>query len=91
LVTRFGGEEFLIVLPDANLEMAAKVVERIMIAVRNDTEVTISSGLAMFTPDISFEQLVKNADDALYLAKKQGRDRFVIADNIYADKACLIN
>jgi len=79
LVVRLGGEEFLIVLPDTNLLQAQQVAERIIATVSKEVSVTVSAGIALYIPEISFEHIVKHADDALYLAKKQGRDQFVTA------------
>jgi len=80
LVVRFGGEEFLIILPETEIETAQAVIKRIMKTIRRDTDITISAGLAMFSKDVTFEQLVKAADDALYLAKKHGRDQYIVSD-----------
>lgn len=79
LVVRFGGEEFLIVLPNTNLLQAQQVAERIVITVSKDISVTVSAGIALYIPEISFERIIKYADDALYMAKEQGRDQFVTA------------
>lgn len=77
LVVRYGGEEFLLVLPSTNVEAATILVERISKAIREQTEVTISAGLAMHSPDIDFKELVRQADVKLYSAKTGGRDRYV--------------
>jgi len=79
LVVRFGGEEFLIVLPSTNLLQAQQVTERMVATVRENISVTISAGVALYVPEITFECIVKYADDALYMAKEQGRDQFVMA------------
>lgn len=75
LVSRFGGEEFLIILPETDLEEAKSIAERIISLVRTETNMTISAGIAQFLPGMTFDELIKKADDALYLAKKNGRDR----------------
>lgn len=75
LVSRFGGEEFLIILPETDLEEATFIAERIIRLVRTETNMTISAGIAQFLPGMTFDELIKKADDALYLAKKNGRDR----------------
>ncbi|PTD96089.1 GGDEF domain-containing protein [Pseudothauera lacus] len=86
LVIRFGGEEFLIVLQDANAEAALKVAENIRAAVAQlkiqiagaVLQKTISIGLALFPEDSeTFWQTVKFADVALYRAKDEGRNRVV--------------
>ena len=90
-VCRFGGEEFLILLPDATLETAVKRAEQIRIAARetrvlvNDgvlEPITLSAGIAMFPEDGgNSERLLQAADLALYRAKKEGRDRVCAASS----------
>ena len=82
---RYGGEEFAIIMPDSELHHAVKVAERLRKAIENhsfsiqdrETRVTVSIGLASISgnEDLSPEGLVKKADDALYLSKKNGRNR----------------
>ncbi|GAB5388828.1 MAG: hypothetical protein Alpg2KO_17960 [Alphaproteobacteria bacterium] len=85
---RLGGEEFLIVLKDTTLEDAAMVIERmrlnlaetrIEIDTGHELRVTGSFGLAQFTPGTSVDDLLKQADDATYEAKRQGRNRLILA------------
>ena len=83
LVVRFGGEEFLVVLPDTDIIMAQRMIERLMKTIHAEMKITISAGIAMFSPELTFEQLVKHADNALYSAKHNGRDQFVV---FYKDK-----
>ncbi|MDO8281902.1 MAG: diguanylate cyclase [Thermodesulfovibrionia bacterium] len=76
LVARFGGEEFLLILPDTSLEMAYEAAERIRKAVESKTDVTISLGATAYTKEtVSEEHLTNKADSALYLAKRNGRNR----------------
>lgn len=85
VVGRIGGEEFTIILPEIDLAGAIAVAERILDRCRElqvpleDGRVigcTISIGLAQYQPgDTDFEQLLRRADEALYRAKHQGRDR----------------
>ena len=77
LVVRFGGEEFLIVLPDSDLKKAQHAIERILTIIRTETDVTVSAGIALFSPELSFDQIVKHADDAMYMAKENGRNQFI--------------
>ena len=75
-VFRYGGEEFLALLPDTDLSMAREAAERLRVAVEKETEVTISLGVAVYREDMpDKESLVKAADSALYRAKEGGRNR----------------
>ncbi len=86
LIFRYGGEEFVILL-NAHLRGAELLAERVRLAIRGldftdiaqDLRVTTSLGVASYSPEETPEQLLKRADDALYQAKRQGRDRVVIA------------
>ena len=77
---RWGGDEFFIILEGAPLSVAGRVGERIRRTVESSEmpfaqNVTVSVGAATFDPEKDNElQLFKNADDALYLAKKAGRN-----------------
>ncbi len=83
-VARWGGEEFLILLPETSLQKAAILAERIRAAVEATTvstdqgnvQCTVSVGAAEFTEEASTsDQLLKQADQALYRAKRAGRNR----------------
>lgn len=74
-ILRFGGEEFLVLLPDCPIEQAAEVVERLR-AVTVDGQ-TCSAGLAGWDFAESIDDLLERADMALYTAKGAGRDRLV--------------
>ncbi len=83
LAGRYGGEEFLIVLPGVDHDNAAAVGQRLLDAVRcyrflGLHPVTISVGLATLptSEDCSWAQLIRRADAALYEAKSLGRNRF---------------
>ena len=78
LVGRYGGEEFLAVLPDTTLEKAVVVAERIRHAVEGESftegiSVTISGGIAEYSGQ-SLEEFVDEADTWLYRAKREGRN-----------------
>jgi len=79
LVVRYGGEEFLIILPITRIAQAEVITERIRTAVKEKTDVTISAGLAEYSDKINFDQLVQKADVALFTAKNNGRNRYVLA------------
>lgn len=84
-VGRYGGEEFLVILPQANADRAAQLLDRIRVDFSqfhhpvNATSFacTFSCGIAQLAPGISAQALVKLADEALYKAKKQGRNQIV--------------
>jgi diguanylate cyclase (GGDEF)-like protein/PAS domain S-box-containing protein len=77
LILRFGGEEFLVVLPDCDGEEAGEIVERLRAATPEGQ--TCSAGLALWRAGESVDDLVARADKALYEAKEAGRDRLVSA------------
>jgi diguanylate cyclase (GGDEF)-like protein/PAS domain S-box-containing protein len=79
-IVRFGGEEFLVVIPDAGMEQAAELVERLRAATPDKQ--TCSAGLACWDFSESADELVGRADSALYRAKATGRDRLVQAPSI---------
>ncbi len=72
-IVRFGGEEFLVLLPDTDPEQAAEIVERL----RATTPMgqTCSAGLACWDFVETIDELLGRADQALYLAKASGRDQ----------------
>ncbi len=73
---RYGGEEFLAILPETDLAMACAVAERLREAVEAEGEVTISLGVAPYRIAMQDkESLVREADAALYRAKENGRNR----------------
>lgn len=84
---RWGGEEFLLLLPHIERDSAAVVAEKLRCAVENThtewegqtIDVTISLGVAAFKPGMSQEECVAAADGALYRAKSNGRNRVELA------------
>jgi len=85
-IYRVGGEEILVVLPGATRDDAAEVGERLRRAVRDrrpaGVPVTISVGVAVARPGpLDTDELVGEADAALYSAKAYGRDRVVVGAN----------
>jgi diguanylate cyclase (GGDEF)-like protein len=82
---RLGGEEFVVLLPGASPDDARRQGERLREAVRatpvDDVRVTISLGVAVSEPPgFDFERVFAVADDALYRAKRTGRDRMCCAE-----------
>ncbi|HVD85921.1 MAG TPA: diguanylate cyclase [Solirubrobacterales bacterium] len=75
-IVRFGGEEFLVLLPDTKLEQSCEVVERLRAATPGQT---CSAGLACWDFVETIDDLLCRADKALYLAKAGGRDQLAEA------------
>lgn len=97
ILARFGGEEFVVLLPQTGIQRACEIAERIrhLIATKplrlsdaKELPVTISIGIASLPEDISGNEamiandLISAADGALYLAKKGGRNRVVSEDGL---------
>ena len=86
-VGRYGGEEFLVILPQADAECAHHLLDRIRVdfsrfhhpVSATSFACTFSCGIAQLTPGVSGQALVKLADEALYQAKHQGRDHIVVS------------
>jgi two-component system, cell cycle response regulator len=88
-VGRYGGEEFLMVLPGCGVDTALNLAERLRHSVeaepiRNERmllrSVTLSLGVAVWDGDVSPLELLRLADDALYQAKRMGRNRAIAAN-----------
>jgi len=85
IATRFGGEEFVVLLPHTRLEQALIVAERIRTSLASTTieplptAITVSLGVAEFAPDETGDALLRRVDNALYEAKSAGRNRVVAA------------
>jgi two-component system cell cycle response regulator len=89
LACRYGGEEFVIVMPETDMGVATIVAERLRRRIASEpfsiahgsrsVEVTISIGLATLDTDDNAGTILKRADQALYRAKRDGRNR-VVAD-----------
>ncbi len=84
---RYGGEEFAVIMPEIEIHNAVKVAERLRKTIEDhrfsikekhpEVEVTVSLGVAGITgkDDVDPEELIKKADEAMYLSKKNGRNR----------------
>ena len=85
---RIGGEEFVVVLPDTNLDGAVKVADRIRLGIeelhlpthRGMLRITISAGVAYRHQDETYSGLFDRADAALYASKRSGRNRVSLAE-----------
>lgn len=95
-VFRYGGEEFLIALVEANVQEAYEIAERVRIRLAerqlrlsdgNHIQVTASIGVATYGGHPDYVQLVDAADRALYAAKRDGRNRTVISQEVPAGVA----
>jgi diguanylate cyclase (GGDEF)-like protein len=86
LLGRVGGEEFALLLPDADPVAAERVAERVRAALRAATasapaSLTLSVGIAAVSPNVDTSHaLLQAADRALYAAKDRGRDQAVVID-----------
>ena len=85
-IFRWGGEEFLILAPETNAKQAMQLAEKIRKIIESHSfdilgQVTISVGVAEFNPqtDANIDRTIKRADNALYVAKKEGRNRVALA------------
>ncbi|MCF8097116.1 MAG: diguanylate cyclase [Desulfarculaceae bacterium] len=85
---RVGGEEFMALLPETGLEAAYLVAERLRSELERhpvsgskpEIRVTISLGVAQLAPEMRLSDLMRTADDAMYRAKQNGRNRVEISD-----------
>jgi diguanylate cyclase (GGDEF)-like protein len=85
-VGRWGGEEFLVVLPNLTQSEAEVISENFRARIEREThppkgKLTVSLGLAMIKPDETAESLLKRADRALMLSKQNGRNRLYICQS----------
>jgi len=91
IVGRYGGEEFLILLPSSNANAAAEQAQRLCKHMRElvvpinhggqTIKITVSIGIAQFqNGKDTWETLLNRADNAMYEAKNKGRDRWVVAE-----------
>lgn len=84
IASRWGGEEFLVLLQNTDLESAVGVAERIRrdiegLKIQGVGRVTVSIGVASFRKGESVENLITRADDAMYEAKASGKNRVMVS------------
>lgn len=100
LVSRYGGEEFVIVVPETRKAIALEIGERIRSSIarhnfkvfNDQTRVTVSIGISLFPEDLKGEKsaaetelaanLIQYADQALYRAKEEGRNRVILYQDL---------
>jgi diguanylate cyclase (GGDEF)-like protein/PAS domain S-box-containing protein len=89
IVCRYGGEEFLLIMPDASLETARQRAEDLRQEIRKlrmqDSQIvetiTLSIGIAIYPQHgRTIEHVLRSADEALYRAKRDGRDRVIVTE-----------
>ena len=100
IAARFGGEEFLILLPETNIEGAKAVGRKIQEALgskewkikdsgKSMGKITVSMGIAQYKFNEPEKALIKRADDALYFAKQNGRDQIISQEMLEAENSTL--
>jgi diguanylate cyclase (GGDEF)-like protein len=92
VLARYGGEEFVVMLPETPPEGAHAVMERVRERIEataleldhgKQVQITVSIGLAgIEDPDEGIDALLKRADEALYVAKRRGRNRVIVSDEV---------
>ncbi len=90
VISRWGGEEFVMILPNTSAELAKPIIERLRVAISENTglgavpAVTASFGIAECGPSDDFAERLNEADAALLLAKQNGRNRIALAGSLLA-------
>jgi len=82
-LARYGGEEFVVLMPDTDLERGLDVMTRLQreltkalyMAGSERILITFSAGVAQLTPEESGSDAIRRADQAMYLAKRAGKNR----------------
>lgn len=97
LVARYGGDEFVVLVPDTGIDGALTVAQRIVDAVARigrerwaSTPVTASVGIAMAEPGDELGALMRRADTQAYAAKRAGGDRFSVATRIVPTRSGVV-
>jgi len=89
LLGRYGGDEFLIILPETNIDKAEEIAQRIHKSIETHSfktnklnlKLTLSIGLAAYKKDYTVDKFIETVDTALYEAKNAGRNCLRISDN----------
>ncbi len=84
VVCRYGGEEFMVIMPQTTLEGAWSCARKLCRAIARqdfgiERQITVSVGVAQFKPDQSLETLIHRVDTALYQAKAGGKNQVIVA------------
>lgn len=84
ILSRWGGEEFIVLTPESNLEQTRLLAEKLRFAIYNELfdkigNITVSIGLSTMRQDDTFKQLFERSDKALYHAKEDGKNKVVYA------------
>lgn len=92
---RLGGEEFILLLPDTDASGALTLAEDIRLRVEetqfiDDRKITISIGLSELETDEVIDHWIKRGDDALFAAKRNGRNQIVMAESLEVPEAVAI-
>lgn len=93
IASRYGGEEFLILLPETDISGASSVGQKIKKSLNQKEwklketgetmgKISVSMGIAQYRLNEPEKNLIKRADDALYLAKERGRDQILTQDDL---------
>ena len=82
-VGRFGGEEFVIICPESNIESVVKLMENLRLIIQNHNfgkvkNQTVSFGITLLKESDTVDSILKRADEALYKAKNSGRNKVSI-------------
>jgi len=95
-ISRFGGEEFIAILPSTEMEKARRVAEKMRHLLGKKVfedkkgavkiKITVSIGISQCTPGDTVDNLIKRADDALYMAKNDGKNAIFTEADLPASK-----
>lgn len=95
---RYGGEEFIVILPNTTISAAYEIAERLRATIEkakilgNSASVTLSMGISCYPEHGQWKQeLIENADKALYIAKESGRNRCQAWSNEFSNKVKITN